>query len=84
MYLARREFGSIVRVYEVNDARPPHAWPYDYINKETGLVTSAGMSTGTVGGICATGNTRSEALTHLGLAEEAEIDGLCMFEEVER
>lgn len=72
MYLARRETGKALRVYRNCGAeRIPRAWLFDGRHPETGLPTSAAMSANVFSGVSATGNTYSEAVANLHLAEEA-------------
>lgn len=71
MFLARREFGKALRVYPLKTSSIPAAWLYDGRHPETGLPTSAALSSFTFGGVAATGFNRSEAIANLQLAEEA-------------
>ncbi len=80
MFLARREFGKIPRVYAIRGAHRPQAWPFVPANPETGKYTQASLNAGTGPGICATGDTRAAALENLYAAEEAGIDELTVLE----
>ncbi len=69
MFLARREFGKIVRIYPVSTLDQPTIWPFEPRNPETRRYTQAALNAGTGPGQAATGRSRAEALKNLGLAE---------------
>lgn len=74
MYLARREFGKIARVYPLKVSSAPCAWPFNPVNYTGVELTAAAQSAGSHGGIAATGATRSGALANLAMAEEMNVD----------
>jgi hypothetical protein len=84
MYLARREFGKILRVYPLKTRETPRAWPFNPVNYTGAELTKAALAAGSHSGIAATGHTRTEARANLALAEEAGIDQLAYIAEVVR
>jgi hypothetical protein len=82
MYLARREFGKVRRVYPLRTTGQPCAWPFNPVNYTGAELTPAALAAGSHGGIAATGRTRGEACANLALAEEAGIDEWTVWEVV--
>lgn len=73
MFLARREFGKTLRIYPLKTTDSPCAWLFDGVHPETLKHTAAALHADTYGGAAGTGNTRSEALSNLHIAEEAAV-----------
>lgn len=71
MFLARREIGKQIRVYQVYTHNPAdRGWIFKNINPDTGLISEAAARAGTLPGCAATGETRTAATMNLAAYEE--------------
>lgn len=68
MYLARREFGKQLRVYQLKTVDAPVGWFFDPWENPNGWRVNPAICEQ---GAAATGSTRSEAIANLQLLEDA-------------